>query len=99
MRRLLAVKAADLNYVSYYTAELAHDYEEAKAMIEKAEADGAPFDDLDLCVRDEGEFWEFVDWMEMRGTKYPFSIFDYKSGLHFERIRDLVRKRGFHFNS
>ena len=67
-------------------------------MIIRTEADGAPFDDLDLPVSDEEQFWKFVEWMEATQRRYPFSIFGCGS-LQFMRIAGEVRRRGFHFNS
>ena len=98
-RRLLAVMSPSTNYVPYYEVSTARSFEEAKLMIQQAEADGRPFDDLDLPVSDEALFREFLDWMEKRGRKYAFSIFGYKNPLRFQAIANEARARVFHFNS
>jgi len=99
MRKLLAVRTQPVNYGSYYRVTYARSFEEAKEMILRAEAAGEPFEDLDLPVLDEGAFRAFLDWMEARGRKYPFSIYGERSTAEFLRIRDNCRARGFHFNS
>ena len=98
MRKLLAVRSERTNYVSYYEVTYARSFPEAAAAILRAEAEGAPFDDLDLPVQDEAAFWEFLDWMARRGRKYPFSVYGCDTPT-FLRLRDLVRARGFHFNT
>ena len=99
LRKLLAVRPKSTNYVSYYEVHTAKSFQEAQAMIAAAEAEGAPFDDLDLPANDPPALWAFVDWMEARGTRYAFSIFDYCSIFDFIHVRDEARRRGFHFNS
>ena len=98
-RKLLAVRPKSINYVSYYEVHTAKNFQEAQTMIAAAEAEGAPFDDLDLPVDDRAAFWSFVDWMEARGTRYSFSVFGCRLTDDFMRIRDEARRRGFHFNS
>jgi len=97
--KLLAVMPESTNYSSNHDVTIARSFEEAKAMIIRAEQESAPYDDLDLSVRDEVRFWKFVDWMEETDRKYPFSIFGHKSTIHFVIIADRVRRRGFFFNS
>lgn len=98
MRTLLAVRTERGNYGTYYKVAYAPSFEAAKAMILRAEADGTPFDDLDLPVRDEAAFWDFLDWMERRGRKYPFSVYGCDT-FTFLRLRDRSRAMGFHFNT
>lgn len=98
MRKLLAVRSERTNYVSYCEVSYARSFEEAKELLLRAEQEGCPFDDLDLPVRDEAAFWGFLDWMERRGRKYPFSVYGCDPPT-FLRLRDLSRARGFHFNS
>ena len=95
--RLLAVQPRSLNYLDMYEVSVADNYEEAKIMIEEAEKKGQPFEHLDLPVRDIRRFWDFVDWMEKRHWRYPFSIFGYSNTFQFIRIRDESRRRGFSF--
>lgn len=99
MRIILAVRPDSLNYLSYYDVHVAADYEEARSKIQYAESIGEPFDELDLNVSSENEFLAFLDWMDARGSKYPFSIFGYASNMLFMKVRDISRSRGFHFNS
>lgn len=98
MTKLLAVRQNPTNYVSCYQVSYARSFEQAQEMILRAEQQGCPFDTLDLPVRDEESFWAFLDWMERRGKKYPFSIHGQLHGFQFIRIRDQARARGFHFN-
>ena len=97
-RRHLAVMSPSTNYVSYYEVSFARSFGEAKAMILAAEAEGRPFESLDLPVSDEAAFREFLDWMERRGRKYAFSIFGFRNSFHFMAIAREARARGFHFN-
>ena len=99
MRKLLAVRPDRTEYLNDYDVTVAWSYPEAKRLILEAEERGRPFDTLDLCVRDKRAFREFLDWMEKRRRRYPFSIFGYRSDSEFIRIRDKARKRGFIFNS
>lgn len=98
MRKLLAVRSQPVNYASYYQVSYARSFAEAAAMILRAEAEGAPFDDLDLPVQDEASFFKFLDWMEDRSRKYPFSVYGCDTPT-FLRLRDMTRARGFHFNT
>ena len=63
-RRLLAVMPPSTNYLDCYHVEIAHSFEEAKEMIISAELHSNPYDDLDLPVFNEKQFWLFVEWME-----------------------------------
>ena len=97
MIRMLAVMPESANYNSFWEVAVARSFSEAKAMIEQAERAGAPFDDLDLPVRKKSAFWEFIDWMEARERRYPFSVFGCRNTRHFIRIRDEARRRGLVF--
>ena len=96
-RRLLAVQPQSMNYPDYYEVSVAYSYPEAERMIEEAEKNGQAYDQLDLSVRDTVRFREFVDWMEGRQSKYPFSIFGYASPFLFSMIKNEARRRGFDF--
>ena len=98
-RRLLAVMPPSINYLDCYHVEIAHSFEEAKEMIISAELHSNPYDDLDLPVFNEKQFWLFVEWMEETHRKYSFSIFGAKNDKHFWKIAEKVRKKEFHFNS
>ena len=98
-RKLLAVMPQSTNYLSMFDLSIARSFEEAKRMMMSAEAQGCPYDDLDLPVSDEKRFWQFVEWMEETGRRYSFSVFGYKDTKHFCKIAEKVRDRGFHFNS
>ena len=98
-RTILAVQQRAADYLRPELVTEARSFEEAKEMIIRAEEIGQPFDDLDLPVRNEKQFWEFIEWMRKRGRKYPFSIHGYKGTRHFLVIRDRSRAMGFHFNS
>lgn len=94
-RKLLAVRPHSLNYLEIYEVSSARSFDEAKRMIVDAEAEGVPFDALDLPVRDEKAFWAFLEWMRDTHRRYPFSIFDYGSNLRFLHIRDRAAGMGF----
>ena len=98
-RTMLAVQQRAADYLRPELVTEARSFEEAKKMIIRAEKIGQPFDDLDLPVRNEKQFWAFIEWMRKRGRKYPFSIHGYKGIRHFLMIRDKSRAMGFHFNS
>lgn len=98
MRKLLAVRTDRTNYVSYYQVTYAASFQEAAEKILRAEAEGCPFDELDIPASDEQKLWEFLDWMERRGRKYPFSVYGCNT-FTFIRLRDKCRARGFHFNT
>ena len=99
MSRMLAVRLGKCDYLSVYEVTYARNFDEAKILIEQAEKNGRPFDDLDLPVNNERKFWEFIKWMKQRCRCYPFSIYGYKNARHFIKIRDKTTKMGMHFNS
>ena len=100
MRKLLAVRQTSVNYNPNCEVTYARSFEHAKEMIEREEMSGKPFDDLDLPISNERDFWKFVDWLEETYRKrYAFSIYGQISDKHFCEIAQEVRERGFHFNS
>ena len=98
-RKLLAVMPQSTNYLNVFDVEIARSFNQAKDMIMDAENNGIPYDDLDLPVYDEKQFWQLVEWMEKTGRKYSFSIFGAKNEKHFYEIAEKARAKGFHFNS
>ena len=97
--RLLAVAPKSTNYAPFYELSVSSSYEDAKEKIIAAEESGVPFDTLDLPIEDEALFWSFLDWMEKRGKKYSFSIHGRISTPKFCSIAEMVRARGFIFNT
>ena len=98
-RKLLAVMPQSLNYGSFYDVDVAYSFQEAKEMIELAETNGNPYEDLDLPAGDEKTFWEFINWMEITRRRYRFSIFGVKTEKQFWEIAEKARNKGFHFNT
>lgn len=98
MRKMLSVRTEHGNYAPYYQVTYADSFMEAAEKILQAEEEGCPFDELDLPAGDEQKFWEFLNWMERRGRKYPFSVYGCNT-FTFIRLRDKCRARGFHFNT
>ncbi len=94
--RILAVMDDCKNYLDYYEVSYADSYEEAKIMIEKSEQAGTPYHSLNLNVKDEESFWEFLDWMNRRYRKYPFAIFGCHQ-LKWFMIKNKVKAQGFSF--
>ena len=86
-----------MDYLNIYEVSVAVSFGAARQMIEEAEAEGIPYDALDLRVDPEREFWRFIDWMEARERRYPFSVFGCRNTRHFIRIRDEARRRGLVF--
>lgn len=66
-RTMLAVQQRAADYLRPELVTEARSLEEAKEMIIRAEEIGQPFDDLDLPVRNEKQFWAFIEWMRKRG--------------------------------
>ena len=97
IRRLLAVKPQSMDYIHSYSVTAARSFEEAKAMILRAEAEGAPFDALDLPAYDRKGFKDFFNWMIKTNRKYPFSIFGYRGNAEFLRVREKARRSGIPF--
>lgn len=91
------------DYPYHDKVDCANSFIEAQQMIIAAEQADDPYEGLDISAANEDMFWEFLDWMERRGRKYPFSIhnwvvpflMNYESA--FVRIRDECRRRGFVF--
>lgn len=96
--KMLAVRKAVANYVSYYEVTYASTFEEAKEKIIEAELNNTPFDDLDLPVYNINDFWAFIDWLESTNRYYAFSIYGTEDYSLFEQICNIARNRGFHFN-
>ena len=99
MIKLLAVMPPHTHYNPNYEVSVARSYEEAKFMILRAEQEGVPFDTLDLPVRDEKMFWQFLEWMRTMGRNYSFSVFGCKDDAHFRELCKEAREKGFHFNT
>ncbi len=95
--RMLAVRETETNYLPCFEVTYAASFDEAKKMIIEAEANHAPFDQLDLPVYDSDEFWEFIEWMESTERYYPFSIYGTNNPFVFTKIRNEARRRGFSF--
>ncbi len=94
--RMLAVMDDCKNYLDYYEVSYADSYEDAKRMIEKSEQAETLYDSLNLNVKDESAFWEFLDWMKRRGRRYPFAIFGC-SQLKWLMVRNKAKAQGFSF--
>ncbi len=99
MTKLLAVTPDSTNYAPFYKVTVARSFDHAKALIQQAEEDGAPFDTLDLPVYDEDIFWQFLNWMRSTGRNYSFSVFGYRNTFHFWNLCNKARNQGFHFNT
>ena len=99
MRKLLAVKPVSTRYGCQYRVSVAHSFREARLLIAQAEQTGEPFDDLDIPVSNEAEFWEFLDWMRKTGRNYPFSVFGCEDTHSFWKLCEKCRAMGFRFNT
>jgi hypothetical protein len=98
-RRMLAVKPQSMNYLSIYEVDFANSFEDAKRKITSAKMNGIPYDELDLPVNDEDQFWQFAEWIREGHRECRISIFGAKNDKHFWKIVEKGRKKGLYFNT